>query len=680
MKIIAIVLNRFRAWCGVAVVFSALLANQALAKTYSVKNAIDFNALPLLNAGDLVILESGSYKALTKTLESTISSDSVAKTNPILVYAKVAGGVRVTEPSEITLKGRGITLSGLDFSSGSGMRNNGKSDPAWIIHLNANSRLMKLSNLRFKNCTAGDDYGHWIFAEGFDHLIEYCSFEGKNEPNRNATVAFKRSTDEAGGIDLPRNHVIRYCYFGPRESSNLSGDAGNGYETIRIGDSSSQAHLMKVTVEHNVFYRSIWRTDGKKPQDMEIISNKSRGNIIRQNTFLESYGQITLRHGDNAIVDGNFTFGAGYYSGNSILLRTPNSYQGGVRIIGQNHTISNNYFINLAGEELRAALSLLGGESSFKDGNGSGGSSGYEASHGAKIFNNTFLNCHEMNLGLLQKGSVEPTSVKIYNNVWQGSGTSHGIVRNSLFTPSGSGGNYIYHPLKSYGWTGLKDGVYSGTASPLVTEVFDRYLIPTAASPLLGKANSSLVSDHDVTGLKRPASAQDIGCFERGLSGTGYRPLLRNEVGPIFDGGPTGAYFEQESRLVVAASAVTASANDGHLPAATVDGSLLDNDRWSAFGEGAWINYNLGAEKNVRSIKIAWYKGNQRISYFDVQTSLDGVTWKPILSQHQSSGSSLALEPYDFPDTRARQIRIVGYGNSVSEWNSITEVEIYGTD
>lgn len=507
----------------------------ASAATYTVNNATDFNNLPTLNAGDVVIMNSGTYGSLNKTLVSSIADDATAQSNPILIYAATPGGVDVTAPSRITLQGRGITLAGLDFISGSGMLDNGSTAPAWIIKMDVNSRYMKISNVRFLNCVAGDDYGHWIYAEGFNHTIEYCSFTGKS--NRNATVAFKRNTAEAG-ITTKRNHVLRFCYFGPRECSTTE----NGFETIRIGDSDSQAHDMNVTIERNVFYRAIWRNDGQKPNDMEIISNKSKGNKFLNNTFLESYGQLTLRHGDAAIVDGNFIFGGGYYSGSSILLNAANANQTGIRIIGQDHIVRNNYLVNLIGTNLRAALCLMGGESTHTDGNGTGGYNGYEAAHNAQIYNNTFIDCREINLGYRSAGTVNPTGVQFYNNAWQGSGTSNGIVRSNSITLGGSGGNYIYHPSGSYGWTGLANSTYSSSASPQITESFDNYKRPTSTSPLLNAANTTLVAATDIRGLARPSSGKDIGSYEREVSGSGLKPLLRNEVGPGFDGGPAGTY------------------------------------------------------------------------------------------------------------------------------------------
>ena len=525
--------------CGIKVALAFFIGvGVAAAETHWVTTAAEFNALPTLNAGDEVVLQNGDYGALNKTLYSSISNDATATINPALVYAQTPGGARITAPSKITLSGRGITLAGLDFVAGSGMIDNGTTSPAWIIRTDANSRYMTLSNLRFKDCTAGDDYGNWLLIYGFNHLVEYCSFKGKDEPNENATISLKRNSSE-GGVSTPRNHIIRRCYFGPR----LVSETENGYEAIRIGDSSSQVYEMHVTIEENVFYRSVWRSDGQAGNETEIISHKTADNVIRNNTFLESYGQVTLRHGDRVLVEGNYFFGGGQYSGSSIVIGATNSYQGGVRIIGQDHVVRNNYFENLKGTRYRAALALMGGSSVFDDGDGTYGDNGYEAAHGAQVHHNTFVSCKEINLGLLaDRKHVLPQGCTFYNNAWQGVGSSEAIERHSDFEVGESEGNYIYEPNGTYGWEGLTNGVYSSSVSPAITELFDHYKIPESSSPLLDTALHVGMDINDVRGLPRTGSATDIGCFERETTGVGHGPLLRSEVGPLFDGGPAGTY------------------------------------------------------------------------------------------------------------------------------------------
>jgi hypothetical protein len=112
------------------------------------------------------------------------------------------------------------------------------------------------------------------------------------------------------------------------------------------------------------------------------------------------------------------------------------------------------------------------------------------------------------------------------------------------------------------------------------------------------------------------------------------------------------------------------------VPANTVDGNL--STRWSAQGDGEWIRYDLSTATDVHFLKIAWYHGASRVATFDVQISADGVNWTNLLAGQASSGSTSSLETYDFADANGRYIRIVGHGNSSSNWNSILETEIWG--
>ncbi len=75
-------------------------------------------------------------------------------------------------------------------------------------------------------------------------------------------------------------------------------------------------------------------------------------------------------------------------------------------------------------------------------------------------------------------------------------------------------------------------------------------------------------------------------------------------------------------------------------------------------------------------VDIAWYVGDTRSTYFDIEVSSDTVIWTMVFSG-QSSGQTLQFERYDFPATAGRYLRIVGHGNSLlTGWISITEVTI----
>jgi|GEM_PF-1336528 len=117
-----------------------------------------------------------------------------------------------------------------------------------------------------------------------------------------------------------------------------------------------------------------------------------------------------------------------------------------------------------------------------------------------------------------------------------------------------------------------------------------------------------------------------------------------------------------------------ASADDGNIAANVLDGNLAT--RWSANGDGQWIQFCLETEKAVRGLKIAFYKGNERASRFDVLTSTDGLTFTSAASGLVSSGTSLSLETFTFPVKTAKFVRVVGHGNNINTWNSFTEVEM----
>jgi chitodextrinase len=131
-----------------------------------------------------------------------------------------------------------------------------------------------------------------------------------------------------------------------------------------------------------------------------------------------------------------------------------------------------------------------------------------------------------------------------------------------------------------------------------------------------------------------------------------------------------------DSKFAISGSSVTASTHDGNVPANTVDGNLTT--RWSGQGDGAWIRYDLGSNKKVAYIKMAFHNGSSRTSTFDIQTSTNGTSWNTIRSGVTSAMNN-NLQTFDFTDVDpARYVRLVGHGNTSNDWNSYTEVEIYG--
>ena len=69
-------------------------------------------------------------------------------------------------------------------------------------------------------------------------------------------------------------------------------------------------------------------------------------------------------------------------------------------------------------------------------------------------------------------------------------------------------------------------------------------------------------------------------------------------------------------------ASIRASADDGNVAANAIDGKMTT--RWSCNGVGCYIQADLGADKDVEAIDIAWYQGNTRSSKYVVAVSTDG--------------------------------------------------------
>ena len=125
-------------------------------------------------------------------------------------------------------------------------------------------------------------------------------------------------------------------------------------------------------------------------------------------------------------------------------------------------------------------------------------------------------------------------------------------------------------------------------------------------------------------------------------------------------------------------SAVTANAAQSGNPAsATVDNNL--DTRWSNEGIDSSIRLDLGSEKTICSVNIAWFKGNERVNTFDIAVSNDGTSFTKIFSG-KSSGKTAAAEKYDIDDIKRRYVKIIFKGNTQNDWVSISEIDVFSTD
>ncbi|MDR0428345.1 MAG: glycoside hydrolase family 88 protein [Dysgonamonadaceae bacterium] len=124
---------------------------------------------------------------------------------------------------------------------------------------------------------------------------------------------------------------------------------------------------------------------------------------------------------------------------------------------------------------------------------------------------------------------------------------------------------------------------------------------------------------------------------------------------------------------------ITAIGNQtGNPPSNVMDNNL--GTRWAQEGRsGQWIKFDMGEPVNINAIDISFFKGNERVAYFDIDVSSDNKIFTPVLTGLESSGLTEELERYAFDPVNARYIRIVCNSNSAAtseHWNSVTEVRV----
>lgn len=96
---------------------------------------------------------------------------------------------------------------------------------------------------------------------------------------------------------------------------------------------------------------------------------------------------------------------------------------------------------------------------------------------------------------------------------------------------------------------------------------------------------------------------------------------------------------------------------------------------WSVEGDDQWIVYEFDKEYTVESMYIYLNKATERIAYFDVLASTDGVTYTPVITDGAANGKT-AGETVTFPSpVKAKYIKYMAKGNNTSKWNAIKEIQ-----
>jgi len=277
-----------------------------------------------LEPGDTVVLADGEWRDFEVVFSGTGRPD-----RPITLTAQTKGKVFLTGRSNLRLAGEHLVVSGLVFKDGHTPTNAVISFRKSATELAHHSRVTEVVIDHFSNPERFET-DFWVLMYGKQNRFDHNFLVGKS--NAGVTMAVRLDSEAS----RENHHRIDHNYFGPRPVLG-----SNGGETLRIGTSKYSLSDSFTVVEKNYFERC--------SGEVEIVSSKSGRNTFRGNVFFESQGTLTLRHGNDNVIEDNVFFGNGV------------DHTGGIRVINKRQTVRNNYLVGLEGYRFGGALVIMNG-------------------------------------------------------------------------------------------------------------------------------------------------------------------------------------------------------------------------------------------------------------------------------------------------------------------------------
>jgi poly(beta-D-mannuronate) lyase len=274
--------------------------------------------------GDRILLADGEWRDF-----QIVFTGTGIESKPITLAAQTPGKVILSGQSNLRIGGAHLVVSGLVFR-------NGFSPTRELIAFRRDSKTLasnvRLTEIVVDNFTNPDRRAEdiWVAIYGADNRVDHSWFAGKGNAGVTLAVIRPKGQSDANRARIDHN------YFGPRPPLG-----SNGGETIRVGTSDESLSESNSIIERNWFEKC----DG----EVEIVSIKSGGNIIRGNMFVESQGAVVLRHGNGNLVERNIFLGKG------------KSSTGGIRVINRDQIVRDNYLEGVTGTSFLSAIAVMNG-------------------------------------------------------------------------------------------------------------------------------------------------------------------------------------------------------------------------------------------------------------------------------------------------------------------------------
>ncbi|MCB9331645.1 MAG: DUF4957 domain-containing protein [Lewinellaceae bacterium] len=363
-------------WPGLVAIILLFLA-ACTGPTSLVHNTAEFNqAVQNAKPGDKITLANGVWKDAELVFTGTGTAEK-----PITLSVQEKGKVTLEGQSFLQISGEYLVVEGLVFK-------NGFTPTSEVIAFRTDNETL-CNNCRVTECVI-DNYNnperfesdYWVGIYGKNNRFDHNYLTGKR--NVGVTLAVRLNTEAS----RENKHRIDHNYFGPRPILG-----SNGGETMRLGTSHYSLTNSQTLVEFNYFDRC----NGEH----EIISNKSCQNTFRYNTFFECQGTLTMRHGNETLVESNYFFGNG------------KANTGGIRIINEKQKVVNNYCEGLTGYRFRGALVIMNGVPNSPINR-------YFQVTDSEASNNSFINCDYIQLcaGSDAERSAVPVRTVVNDNIF----------------------------------------------------------------------------------------------------------------------------------------------------------------------------------------------------------------------------------------------------------------------
>lgn len=485
-----------------SLVLYAIGVSQTVATAIELEEAID-NAVP----GTTISLKNKVWKDVFININKAGTASL-----PITIQAETSGNVYLEGNSKVNIKGSYIIFKGIVFQNASNLPVKNKKIPPVIRLDKCDNCTITQINIDGYNGTPSQEMNtfKWILTDGKNNEISYSSFTGKK--GIGSIINDNRNDTEEDFLKIHHN------YFADRTPVTGGFDAKNNQDAIRIGNSKTSLSDSSSEVYDNYFYNF--------SGEIEIISNCSGNNKYYNNTFRNYQGSLTLRHGNNCEVYGNFFFGE------------HNPCASGIRVIGEGHKIYNNYFEGTNYRKPGGIKSKVTGAINVSNGRPNTDLNGYSQVKDVAIINNTFADCDlAVRIGTKVKKdlSLAPSNLTVANNVMINSSNK---ALQEITAPIDSS-EYQGNISQNGDWD-LINGVNNNnsvSSGQLKTNGDFYELLPESAAINSGKGNYPFLKQ-DVFGATRQekfdAGAEEFGTNRKKL------PLTNADIGKTvgFGGAP----------------------------------------------------------------------------------------------------------------------------------------------